>query len=325
MERPHPERPWNPVEPLPPREQAVERALVHRDSPDDDEEENLKQQLAEELFGFQPERVVEMEKSPEEVAVIETAIAALSETVRRYGGRPLPLKAEHFHLLNLKDMADDERDRWEGCGGYYNSATQSVAVLLPGATELNKVDLLRRVLHEGMHFNSFQSVDLSAGGELNQRRLGVLLKSNGAAGEIGRWLNEAITEIMAKGLTKKVVRDNDLFHDEIITRKDLLPELPPGIPPGEVMAFDVLAGDKVKFHAFPYRPERYRLMTLLDDLAAKHPDRFSDRQAAFDVFARAYFTGNLLPLGRLLEDTYGPHALRRLMEGEEIIKKEKEG
>jgi len=64
--------------------------------------------------------------------------------------------------------------------------------------------------------------------------------------------------------------------------------------------------------------ERQRFSILLDDLVKRHAEAFPDREAAFTVFARAYFTGNLLPLGRLLEETYGKNALRRLLSGDTI-------
>jgi hypothetical protein len=53
---------------------------------------------------------------------------------------------------------------------------------------------------------------------------------------------------------------------------------------------------------------------LLDKLYEKNTDQFSNREEVFNVFAKAMLTGNILPLGRLVDGTFGRGTLRKIGE-----------
>jgi len=58
--------------------------------------------------------------------------------------------------------------------------------------------------------------------------------------------------------------------------------------------------------------ERKMMYALLDELVEKSNGRFKNRDEAFGEFARANFSGNYLPLARIVEDILGKGSFRRL-------------
>lgn len=65
---------------------------------------------------------------------------------------------------------------------------------------------------------------------------------------------------------------------------------------------------------FTKRRERDILDALLERLYERNPEQFTDKQAVFEVFAQGMMTGNLLPIGRLVDSTFGRGTLRRIGE-----------
>jgi hypothetical protein len=321
MERSRPEQPWNPVENLPPREQAVERVVGLGVTPE--VEGRIKQELRDKTFDHQTRRIGEIEKSAEEVEVIENVLAGLPDFISRYGGRPLPLTQEHFHSILTKDLPDFMRSYVDDFYGEYKDRMQDVRIYSEEkGADIPKTVLFGIMAHEAMHFNSFQSVQFF-GGHTELRRIGMSPVS--FRGSVGDAIDEAVTEELAMRYQHERLAnlsDSDYEREQKLT-DDLMPSARLDRPQDEVAAItgsgEALGDKDTKVYYFTYREERWRLNALLDDLVKERPDQFPDREAAFDMFARAYFTGNLLPLGRALGEAYGDkHALRRLMEGEDL-------
>ncbi len=63
---------------------------------------------------------------------------------------------------------------------------------------------------------------------------------------------------------------------------------------------------------FSYQPERKVLNTLIDKIFKRNSGQFQDRDEIFDVFAKAMITGNILPMARLIENTFGVGTLRTI-------------
>jgi len=72
------------------------------------------------------------------------------------------------------------------------------------------------------------------------------------------------------------------------------------------------------------RNERERLYRLLDEIVAKSGGKFKSRDDIFEELARANFTGNIIGIGRIMEETLGKGSFRRLAEEfAETIEEEK--
>lgn len=64
--------------------------------------------------------------------------------------------------------------------------------------------------------------------------------------------------------------------------------------------------------SFAYQQERKILNTLVDKIFERNPEKFQDREEVFEVFAKGMMNGNILPVGRLIEKTFGNGTLRRI-------------
>jgi hypothetical protein len=60
--------------------------------------------------------------------------------------------------------------------------------------------------------------------------------------------------------------------------------------------------------------ERNKMYELLDKLVINSQGKFTDREEIFDIFARANFSGNYLPLARVVEDILGKGSFRQIAE-----------
>jgi len=73
-------------------------------------------------------------------------------------------------------------------------------------------------------------------------------------------------------------------------------------------------GENVIFHYNSYPDERQDFNNILRMIAHKNPDRFTSQEEVFDLFARAYFTGHVLEVARLIESTLGKGSFRKIGE-----------
>ena len=264
-----------------------------------------------ELFACQEELPDELEKTPEQRRVIEKILAALPAFVARYGGRALPLRPEHVHLFaHEKDVGTE----------YFGGAQRTHVAVRPGGRG-SRNRFTADVIHELLHFNAFQSLEESAGREVSFRRGGLNVRVGGA--DVGTWLDEAMTEELTKRLFREREHDDAACWEEAeearrLGRNFMLPGDP---PEDEILGFEEpdSTDPSPTFMPFQYRQERRRLNEVLDGIVAESPDKFPDREAVFDVFARAYFSGNLLEIARMVERTYGRGAFRTMMEGRQML------
>jgi ribosome-associated toxin RatA of RatAB toxin-antitoxin module len=79
-----------------------------------------------------------------------------------------------------------------------------------------------------------------------------------------------------------------------------------------VEIFDTLnkKGDEVEF--LERYDERIKMYELMDNLIAKSGGRLKNRDEVFGEFAKAHFSGNYLPLARMVENTLSKGSFREL-------------
>ena len=65
---------------------------------------------------------------------------------------------------------------------------------------------------------------------------------------------------------------------------------------------------------YSYPEERATLKALCQKIAARVPEAFPDDDAVFELFAKSLFTGDLLRLGRVIDNSFGKGTFRRLAE-----------
>lgn len=60
--------------------------------------------------------------------------------------------------------------------------------------------------------------------------------------------------------------------------------------------------------------ERHYLQKCIDEIFKKGNGRFRNKEEVFGLFARAHFSGSLLPLARVVDEVIGRRAFRRMAE-----------
>nr|MBP6931736.1 hypothetical protein [Candidatus Paceibacterota bacterium] len=73
-------------------------------------------------------------------------------------------------------------------------------------------------------------------------------------------------------------------------------------------------GTKINTERFTYKQERKFLHTLVDKIFQKNFDKFQDKEEVFDMFFKGMITGNILPIGRLVDETFGAGTFRKIGE-----------
>lgn len=294
---------------------------------------------------FEELKDVELKKTPEELKIIALANEVTNELRRQYGLADFDIPPDNIHVIKEEDFRRSNK-HVELINAFYSADKQGVAVR-ENATRL-LIEFMHVMTHEMIHFKSYQALQFTKPeqGEdmlLGDYRRGVLVFTRDGKKGYFTNFNEAITEEMAKRLLKKCF-GNSLFKQEMQEMKQLLAsnpniykvrtesgkllfnedtyyvveavKLPKGLIEklGAMFGFVESERKKILSIDFTYKPERKMLNTLIDKLFKYNQDQFNNREEVFKVFARGIMTGNILPLGRLIEKTFGNGTFRKIGE-----------
>jgi len=258
----------------------------------------------EEIFENKKFDEAERVKTPEEEEMIKDILEKMPEFIKKYGGKPIDsITPNHIHFLDKNKMAGQESDdvNLSGASGAYNPVAQFLYIIDGGNTIRNA----NTVCHELFHLNSFQSVWFRdyAGEEAFQiRRIGFEVHSKNDGDTVYfHELNEAITEELAIRFDQKYFEGIGSLSKEALMRKRFIENA------GFVK--ELLQNAQSSYHA-----ERSKLNKIVKDIFEKNSDKFESQEEVFDEFARAYFTGRMLPIARLVEKTYGKGSFRKIAE-----------
>lgn len=256
----------------------------------------------------------EREKTPFEREAIAWADRVTDAMRGHYGLPPRPIPAENVHILQRNE--ETERTRKSTFSVY-----RQAFMVLEGKTERES---LKIIFHEMTHFKSFTSIEPD-GDDMQDRRLGLTV-SKGRERAFNH-LNEAVTEELAKRFFR-MLEQRDARKETYTLQPQLaasMADMRQGrrdFPKDAEDAMEVIITPKPNgssdytFHTFTYPDERKALNLLVNKLAAKLPEKFPDREAAFELFARSMFTGQLLDLARSVEGAFGQGKFRELGEQE---------
>jgi len=274
----------------------------------------------------------EREKTPEELQIISLANETTNEIRQRYGLEDFDIPPENIHVIT--------EEAWprEKSTAFFNSMLQGVAM----REKLSNVAFMKTVFHEMLHFKSYNAAQVPDGEnpELDEYRLGLTVCTRDGKERYFVNLNEAVTEEMTKRFMKKLLT-NPLFADEIRQTRDVMTMHRQAITDSGKPLFDgdtfyaEVQGDKswresvdrlfgrrvlgsgvtkIAIEGFTYRSERRVLNTLIDKIFERNLDKFQDREEVFEIFAKGMITGNILPVGKTIERTFGNGRLRQIGE-----------
>lgn len=235
-------------------------------------------------------------KSKEETEILLMVNDYTNALRKKLGLEGFDITPEHYHIIPHKD--------WRvPADGFYVPMHE---VIYGHDEEDSRLSFFKMMLHETIHMKShvaLQADSKEENGETghfsNSYRSGLRVFPRGAekAKNSARLTNldEAVTEELTRRVLEEHAND-PMFKNETIESRDLK----------SFELYHVIAQEepfKVRLYSYGYREQRHILYALMDKIVAKNESLSKDD--VLDVFAKAEFTGNLLPLKSLLDESFG--------------------
>jgi|SRR3989344_1348847 len=266
----------------------------------------------------------EQEKTDEEKEIIDYILEKIPEFIRDYGGTFLNVTADHIHILDKEKIGEEEKKKLSITreNGGYNWQNQTIYLL--EARRDSKLLKTQMLVHEILHFVSFQSIEITEKGKrkINIRRLGIEIGSKRKREIYFEDINEAITEELVKRFDEKYFEGLSILHEELkhregfrknktentddISNLEIVKEIGPG-------NFEAIG------YRYAYEKERQYLNEIIENIYKNNPEEFNTKEEVFKIFGEAAMSGKLLKIARLIEKTYGKGSFRIL--GEETQRK----
>lgn len=264
---------------------------------------------------------MEREKTPAEKEIIRLVNEFLNKIRQQCGLQNFEVSENNVHII--------KNDRWKALiqkvmpelqgsdvQGFFQG-TNEAAILKEQQSILRFADAL---CHEITHFHSYGSLQLvRLSSEMDKheknfssadyrRGLGInnrLIQEQDAQKSklYFALLNEAVTEELTVRFLEQN-KNNPIFQDGFSK-----------IAEGPKMAYvaNESTSDSPKFIVGPFHfEERESLRTLIKKLEQQNTE--INQTEIFDLFVKAYFTGNILPLSRLIEKSFGKGTFRKIGE-----------
>lgn len=271
---------------------------------------------------------LEQEPTPEEAETIKLVDYWTNALLKKYGVAPINVPPQAVHVLSRDNLPRGWKADVEG--QFYGESFGIAIVRQSGQYPFAHINF-----HEMLHAKSRRSarfIDKNNKPQPKRFGLGIVGKEpvdGSVAPEYFRWMDEAVTEELTKKFIQTCIKVGK-WRTEYDSTRDILsrPELPEYIRSNASEIFfaskqprswaDRLkrrATDKntnYEFRGYGYAEERTALNMLLSTLYEKNRDQFQSREQVFDVFARAMLDGTLLPLGRLIERTFGKGLFKKV-------------
>ena len=266
-----------------------------------------------------PAREALVEKTPGQKELLNAVAADVGRFVERYGGEPLQLSADHIYLFDSTKLSQEDREQVGNVVAKFSERHQASAMYADRI--LNNLELAHVVAHEMMHHHAFESIRIipekntEDAIRIGKRRGGFLFYES-VTDFVGQWLDEAVTEELTRRFDDEYLAGYSQLQYEVARRVKLRGLMADSYAPEPVgHSYQLPDGTwrAAIIERSTYTEWRKKLDALLDAIQAAHSDRFADREAVFDVFARAYFSGRALEVARIIESVSGKESFRKVL------------
>ncbi|MEK7600529.1 MAG: hypothetical protein AAB463_01030 [Patescibacteria group bacterium] len=305
------------------------------------------------LFSKPPEILAEfeLEKTPEDIAVIHEVQELVDEMAAKYGGAPKQLPLENIHLL--KPGAVFELTQGKLRVGIHRSLSLRIGV----EKRPSRIPFCGTLAHELFHAQGFKSFYIRPDGKGTLYRSGIqTVDQKDPSAELGdekmyfSQLEEAIVTECARQLVETLGQQGFFGEEEEAMRtlrnlanahqrrlgwtQQQMQEFAEEVKyvedpiraletikvayPSEEKRSAYAAGliEGMKNRGAVEMKERYferkKFYRLLDELIEKSQGAYTQRSEIFAEFAKAHFSGRYLPLARIVEGILGEGAFRRI-------------
>ncbi len=256
-----------------------------------------------------------LEKSEEERELITLANQVTNDILQECGLPPFDIPPENVLVLQ------DASYREDGQFGNYDDENYTINVHRQNVALV----FFHTLVHEMLHFKSYQAYQKMPGknGSVENYRAGLTVYSRDVETQYLNDLNEAVTEELTKRVSSKYYSQNQKLQAERDSTREEIKRLVTEECYSEDEFEDALYVEDFGWQeplcvkTYAYQDERLALEVLITHLYAKNNDQFQSEHEVFMVFAKAMLSGNLLPLARLIDNTFGRKSFNRLAKGED--------
>lgn len=275
----------------------------------------------------------EHEKTLWELEAIHYADKQLDLLRTSFGLEPFPIIPEQVHSLAIDRLEDGSDARADIFAGEVRTTE--------GEASVERLDL---ITHELLHLKAYSAAQVDQDpvtGRIGVRsyRMGLNVKDRNIASDDEEaylnGLNEAVTEELANRIVWSIPDDHPTFGAILRAHKEKITKMTEEHPqdfdefhrPTSAMGFkkDEHGSEKI---VTAYSRERQIMYKLFHAIYTANPERFSDKtkeeaeEEMFQMLAKGAFTGNILPFGRLFNETFGRGKFREF--GHLLTNKEQE-
>jgi hypothetical protein len=293
-----------------------------------------------ELFG---EYLVEPNKN--EIAVIKEAVEYANKTASYYGATRTT-NPERVFLLKPDGVASLNEGKIRS--GVSNIYSQSIAV---DRTDSNAL-LAESVVHESFHMSCYYAAQIFEDGIDRLYRSGIEMRGREKEGKYFSIAQEAIIATLSRKFFDEVISKDPLYKDDmkyteaikswliayaekntqgenkektVAAIHDIL--ILPGSESVYRMLYETNEDDDYKSGVFygyfkeelesgkviqERSEERDKFNKVIDEIITNSKGKLNNKEKLFDEFAHAHFTGNYLPLARLIEGALGKGSFRKI-------------
>lgn len=271
---------------------------------------------------FKDLKDIEKEKTPEELEIIELANEEINKLLRKFDLKEFNIPAKNIHIVPA--------DKWPEGEEYKNTYKPLLQAITIKGEPFNTTMALE-TFHEMLHFKSYASVQLKDEAEkLEEYRHGLTIQSRTPDKKTYfDNLNEGLTEELSIRFIRSL-DNHPLFKDEIAETKRIIKEYPEatkdkGTAPlftEDTYLVTIASKEetekRIEIHfnakSFHRKQERRILNILIDKLLERNKDKFKNRDEILDIFTNAMLSGNIIPLGRLIDEVFGRKTFSKIGE-----------
>lgn len=296
----------------------------------DEKKDEVRNEMVGKLFkqfeSMSPEdrdRLAELEypKSEKELALINFTNIETSKLMEEAGIESYDIPSENYHIIPPELFNKISRPTANATTSYVEQGI----VFNAKDFRNNPVFFGSVALHEALHLKAhltMQVEEKDGGVKRTPYRKGVSVSALQRHGHHGKYhehfagLHEAIVAETQKRYTGKLLDLPELKKEKEWLTSDAAAEArkklaeKKEIPEDEIIWIGERDKDDYRLHA--YLAQREVLNYVYSEIQKEFPDQFKNIDDIHRVFLKAHFTGQLLPIARLVEKTFGEGSFRLL-------------
>ncbi len=243
-------------------------------------------------YGSKKHEDVEIEKTPRDMEILRFASDAASEIMHRYGReKDTEVFVDHIHIVPVggTEMVTE--------GNSKKAAQASTRASFIIDRDPSDIQFCLRAFHEILHLKSYKALQIITPIEADQRpslktyRSGFAVTSRDGKQQYFTDIEEGVIGLLTEQFFEEKIKISETFKQELIERGD--------------MPFE-----------FSRQVEIRQLQDLVEQIWEKNTDQFSNKDEILNLFISTQIKGNLLPVGKLIEKTFGKGSFREIGEGQ---------